>query len=119
MTQRHVGVRLLPWRPRRRGRDRDWDFDFPDVGLGDDPISAILFALVLILLLPVLLVMVLFSFEVALVLLLLPLLMTGQLLHLLPWTLVVHEPGGSRRHVQVHGLKAMLRTRRALLQTAA
>lgn len=119
VSLRRVRVRLLPWRPRwRTGRPDRWDIDLPDVGLGDDPISAVIGLLLLVVVLPflvvVLLGVVVLGVELSLLLLLLPLAWTGQLLGLLPWRLVLTATDGTRTWEEVRGTLPMLRRRRQL-----
>lgn len=105
-------VRPLPWRPRwyRRADVNAGDvaggFDIgDDFGLG-------LVLLVALLALPFLLVVLVLSLEIALVAVVLPFWMTGQLLGLLPWVLVLRTTDGQRRAVEVRGVRPMLEARR-------
>jgi hypothetical protein len=113
---RSVWLRLLPWKPRWRVRtpdgDRDGGLDWLDFDL-DDPISAVLSLLLALVLVPV----VLAFLAGVTILFLLPLgvlLMTGQLLCLRPWILVVRYTNGTREAVEVRGLRALVRTWKAL-----
>ncbi len=115
MTFSSVRVRMLPWRPRWRSKkgERDFDLDLPD--LGDDPVSLVISLVFLLIGLPVLLFLVLgllvFSAEIAILMALIPLLMLGQIVGLLPWTLVLRTPDGERSQLQVKGTRSMLAAR--------
>ncbi|MDQ3612410.1 MAG: hypothetical protein M4D85_12570 [Actinomycetota bacterium] len=124
MSLSRVRVRLLPWRPRwRTGRPDRWDLGLPDIGVGDDPLSAVVGLVLLVLLLPVVLVVVLgvivLGVELSLLLLLLPLAWTGQVLGLLPWRLVLTATDGTRTWEEVRGTRALLRRRRQLRALAS
>ncbi|MCW2778391.1 MAG: hypothetical protein JWN17_2116 [Frankiales bacterium] len=112
-----VRLRLLPWLPRWRTGDTGPDIPSFD-GLGDDPISAVVGVFLLLLALPGLVVavvgVVLLSAEVLLLLALLPLLLSGQLLGLRPWVLVLRSRDRQRTPVEVLGTAEVLRRRRAL-----
>jgi hypothetical protein len=113
---RSVRVRLLPWRPRWRTRDPDLDFfDVPGFDAFDD-LAGVVLVVLLLLVAPFLLLflvgVVLLSAELLLLLALVPLLMTGQLLCLLPWVLVVTAWDGERYPVEARGTRAMVRARR-------
>jgi hypothetical protein len=115
-----VWLRLLPWKPGWRVRAPDGDgggLDWPDLDL-DDPISAVLSLVVALVLLPLVLALVagiaVLSLEMLLLVPLGVLLMTGQLLCLRPWVLVVRYSDGTREAVEVRGLRALVRRWRAL-----
>ena len=90
----------------------------PDLGVGDDPLSAVLGLVLLVLLLPIVLVVmvgvIVLGVELSLLLLLLPLAWAGQVLGLLPWRLVLTAADGTRTWEEIRGTRAMLRRRRQL-----
>jgi hypothetical protein len=118
---RSIWLRLLPWKPRWRVRTPDTDrssaLDWLDVDF-EDPISAVLSLFILLLLFPVLLALLVgvtvLSLEMLLLVPLGLLLMTGQLLCLRPWILMVRYTDGTREAVEVRGLHAMVRRWREL-----
>lgn len=111
-----VRVRLLPWRPR--WRTGDTGPDVPDLGLGDDPLSAVIGLFLLLLLLPGILLflvgVVLLGVELLVLLALLPLALSAQVLGLRPWVLVLRRRDRRRSTVEVCGTRAMLARRRQL-----
>lgn len=118
---RIIWLRLLPWKPSWRVRTRDTErsgaWNWLDVDF-DDPISAVLSVIVLLIVFPVILSLIVgvtvLSLETLLLLPLGLLLMTGQLLCLRPWILMVRYKDGSREAVAVRGLRAMVRRWREL-----
>ncbi len=113
-----VRLRLLPWRPRWRTGDTGPELPDLDLGLGDDPLSAVVGLLLLLLFLPFLVLavvgVVVLGLELLALLALLPLALSAQLLGLRPWVLVLRTRDRQRTPVEVTGTRAMLRRRRQL-----
>jgi hypothetical protein len=94
-----VRRRWLPW--RRRVRDVP-DVPIDDIGLGDDPISAIIGIFLLVLAIPALVVMTLLLAELLLLLVLLPVFVVVRLLLPVPWTIEVWVRPAERRFLGWH-----------------
>lgn len=108
-------VRLLPWRPRWRRPSWDGADGANAIGdVGGDDIGLGLLVIAGLLLLPLLLAVLFLAAQLAVVLAVVPLLMTGQLLGVLPWVLVLTDSAGSKRFVEVRGLRSLLAERRRL-----
>lgn len=90
----------------------------PDIGIGDDPLSAVVGLVLLVLFLPVVVVVflgvVVLGVELSLLLPLLPLAWMAQVLGLLPWRLVLTATDGTRTWEEVRGTRTMFRRRREL-----
>lgn len=80
-----VTRRWVPWRRRLKG-SLDGAPDVP-IGLGDDPISAIIGVILLIILLPFLILALIAGLELLLLLLLLPFVLLGRVLFGTHWTI--------------------------------